>query len=136
MEKSIKQERIEMIVSLLFVLLFVYLFWKKSVDDKILRADHTVLCATISSANGDGRYSASFYFIFKGMKIETQDRCRESTKDRFDAEYTKMLVVVSNTNPYNCRLLESKKEYEEFNVAPKDTTGVICPPEDWHPGLP
>lgn len=111
------------VVAIILILTLIY----TNRDNKRIKANHEVICATILSINfSNQNWHIEFEYNYKGKTIETNNFTNMNVKTRFNLGVNHIWIVVEKNKPYNYKLLQSKEDFVDMNITSEDTVGKSC----------
>ncbi len=120
-------DKIARVIYIVVIVIVVITLYKQYGEDKKLKKDHFVVCATITSINySKGSLFVDCYFYYNNKLINADGMCKQITKDKYDNGCKNILIAVQKDDCYIYSLLEDADDFFKYNITEKDTLGINC----------
>jgi hypothetical protein len=109
----------------ILVIASIFLYRGFTADAKI-KSDHKVIVGIITNIKYSKGWLIDYEYTLGFKKIKAAGSCTVKTMQNFKSGNDKILIVFQSTDPTNSELLETKRDFEKYNIVISDTTGISC----------
>ncbi|MFN0082702.1 MAG: hypothetical protein ACKVOM_09320 [Ferruginibacter sp.] len=111
----------------IIILAGIFFFRGFKADSKI-KSDHRVVCGVITNIKYSKGGLIDYEYIVGLKKIKAAGSCTVATMQNYNRGINKIFIVFEKADPTNSELLETKNDFDKYNILTGDTIGVSCSP--------